>query len=182
MRLVTLLPIALLTACSTTNSTSMGRIGGAIPSVIVTSEVVGPAGEALGKAVLSQQSDGTRVRLDVTGLPAGTYAVHLHTTGRCDGPAFTSAGGHFNPGMKQHGAQNPAGAHLGDLPNISVAQNRQGSLDATSPGLRLTGGDAPLMDTDGAAIMVHAAPDDYRTDPAGNAGARIACGVLSSGK
>lgn len=182
MRILPLLPLAVLAACATDNSTSMGRTGGTAPAVILTSEVVGPTGNALGKATLSQVADGTRVQLDITGLPTGTYAVHLHGVGRCDGPDFTSAGGHFNPAMKQHGTLNPAGSHAGDLPNVSVTADRRGNLDATIPGLRLTGGDAPLVDADGATIMVHAAPDDYRTDPAGNAGSRIACGVLSSGK
>lgn len=178
---LTLLPLLLVAACAS-GGESLGRSGGTPPALILTSEVIGGTGDALGKAVVSQSSDGARVQLTVTGLPAGTYAVHLHAIGRCDTPAFTSAGGHFNPAMKQHGTLNPAGAHAGDLPNMTVTDDRRGSLDAMVAGLRLTGGDASLVDADGATIMVHASPDDYKTDPTGNAGARIACGVLAFGK
>jgi Cu-Zn family superoxide dismutase len=150
--------------------------------VIVTSEVIASSGDPIGKAVLSQEPEGTRVQLDITGLPQGSYGVHLHAVGKCETPAFTSAGGHFNPGMKQHGSMNPAGEHAGDLPNLEVGPDRRGTLDVVKTGLQLAVGDAALMDGDGAAIMVHATADDYKTDPSGNSGIRIACGVISSGK
>ena len=183
MRPYHLLPIMLaLTACAGTTGDSMGRSGGKAPALMITSDVVDGTGNMLGTARLLQEADGTRVTLAMRGLPAGTYAVHLHQTGLCQGPAFTTAGGHFNPAMKQHGSLNPAGEHQGDLPNMVVGDDRRGSLDAVRPGLRLTDGSMPLLDADGAAIVVHAQPDDYRTDPAGNAGQRIACGVLAHGK
>lgn len=169
------------------DTTSMGKTKGAPPSLIINTDLASPSGDVLGKARVTQEPEGTRIAVSVNGLPPGTYAVHLHAVGRCDGQTFTAtggqafaaAGGHFNPAQKQHGTLNPAGAHAGDLPNIVIGDDRRGTLDVVQPGLRLADGDAPLIDMDGASIVIHAAPDDYRTDPAGNAGARIACGVLA---
>ncbi len=163
----------LLVGCSHGGTTSMGRIRDVPPKLIITSEVIGASGDPLGKATLSQEADGTRVHLELRGLPPGQYGVHLHAIGKCDAPGFTTAGGHFNPGMKQHGRMNPAGEHAGDLPNIVFGDDSKGVLDAVQSGLRLA---------DGASIVVHAGPDDYKTDPSGNSGARIACGVLAAGK
>lgn len=170
-----------LAACAS-NGTSMGKIGGTAPALIVNTDLVDANGNTLGTASVRQEADGTRVVANLKGLPPGTYALHLHAVGRCDGPAFTTAGGHFNPASKQHGHLNPAGEHAGDLPNIEIGANGIGSLDALRPGLRLADGDSPLLDLDGASIVVHASPDDYKTDPAGNAGARIACGILAHGR
>ena len=114
----------------------------------------------------------------VVGLSPGVHGVHLHMTGACDAPEFTSAGGHLNPGGHQHGSDNPAGAHLGDLPNVTVGNAGTGTVTATLPGSR-EAVLAQLFDADGTAIVVHANADDYRTDPSGNSGGRIACGVLT---
>ncbi len=173
-----LLILPLLAACQN-GGTSMGRTRGTPPSLAITTDLRNAAGEALGRATVSQEAEGVKVVADVVGLPAGDYAIHLHAVGKCEGPAFTSAGPHFNPAMKQHGHLNPAGEHAGDLPNINVGADRKGRLDAVRPGLRLADGTTPLLDADGAAVVLHAAADDYRTDPAGNAGTRIACGVLT---
>ncbi len=172
-----LLLLPALAACAGKGE-SMGKIGGAPPKLLITTQLLGTGGESLGTATLAQEAEGVKVTAQVSGLPAGTYAMHLHAVGKCEGPGFTSAGGHFNPAMKQHGHLNPAGEHSGDLPNIVVGDDRKGSLDAMRPGLRLVDGDAPLLDADGAAVVLHAQADDYKTDPAGNAGARIACGVV----
>ena len=177
-----LLVLPLLIGACAGNSTSMGRTRGAPPALLLTTALLGPAGETLGQATVTQEADGARVSATLNGLPPGTYALHLHAIGKCEAPGFTSAGGHFNPGAKQHGHLNPAGEHAGDLPNIEVGADRRGRLDAERPGLRLVDGATPLIDADGAAIVLHAAPDDYKTDPSGNAGARIACGVLAYGK
>lgn len=183
MRLLPLLlPLLFVAACAPKqNVTSMGRFGGAPPSLIVTSDVRTVAGEPLGVAKLSQETDGIWVTLALRGLPAGDYAVHLHSIGRCEGPAFASAGPHFNPLAKQHGSANPAGPHGGDLPNISIAADGKGRMEVLLPGLQLKGGATPPLGPQGAAIIVHAGPDDYRSDPAGNAGDRIACGVITAG-
>jgi Cu-Zn family superoxide dismutase len=107
------------------------------------------------------------------------HGTHLHATGRCDPPGFTTAGGHLNPAARQHGLRNPAGPHLGDLPNLTVAANGTGRMEATIAAT-LTPGQAPLFDADGTALVVHAGPDDMVTDPAGNSGARIACTVIAA--
>jgi Cu-Zn family superoxide dismutase len=117
------------------------------------------------------------VRVDVAaeGLPPGTHGIHVHTTGRCEAPAFASAGPHWNPTARQHGRKNPEGAHHGDLPNISIGADGRGTLQFTLADAEF----AQLFDADGAALVVHAAADDERTDPSGNSGGRIACGVIS---
>jgi superoxide dismutase, Cu-Zn family len=134
-------------------------------------------GTDVGRVTISPSGAGKlRVALDVTGMSPGIHAFHVHTTGRCDAPAFTTAGGHWNPGMKQHGRDNPMGAHAGDMPNLTVGADGKGRETA-----EIDGDLAGLLDADGAAVIVHAAPDDYRTDPTGNAGARLACGVVTVG-
>jgi Cu-Zn family superoxide dismutase len=140
------------------------------------------AGRAVARATVRQGPGGLAVHVDAAGLAPGTYGVHLHAVGRCDPPGFASAGPHWNPAGRQHGRDNPAGAHMGDLPNLVVAGDGRGSIDYEARGAALagSGGDA-LLDADGAAVVIHAQPDDYRTDPSGNSGARIACGVLGAG-
>jgi Cu-Zn family superoxide dismutase len=125
-------------------------------------------------------SGGTEVNISIAvlGLSPGEHGVHLHTTGACDAPGFESAGAHLEPGSRQHGTSNPAGPHLGDLPNVIVGNAGAGTVSATLPGSR-DAVLAELFDSDGTAIVVHANADDYRTDPSGNSGGRIACGVLT---
>lgn len=136
-------------------------------------------GSASARASAEQTGAGVTVRIEAAGLPAGTYGAHVHMVGRCDGPAFESAGAHWNPMAMQHGSENPQGPHLGDLPNLTVAADGSGSVSFEIPQAQLRGGESPMLDPDGAAVIVHASPDDYRTDPSGNSGARIACGVLN---
>lgn len=143
-------------------------------------DLVDGQGQTRGKATLRQGKDGIHVEVKGVGLPAGVHAVHIHTVGTCTGPDFTSAGGHWNPGHKQHGHDNPAGAHMGDMPNMTVGADGTGALKAVVKGGMLNGGDTPLFDADGGAVVIHAAADDYKTDPTGNAGARLACGVLKA--
>lgn len=111
-------------------------------------------------------------------MPTGTYGAHVHSTGRCDAPGFESAGAHWNPTNHQHGKDNPVGMHKGDLPNLVIGSNGRGLMEVTLPNASLAGSVNPLMDADGAALVIHASADDYRTDPSGNSGSRIACGVL----
>ena len=127
-------------------------------------------------ATLVEGADSLRVRIEAAGLPHGAYAVHLHAVGRCDGPGFESAGPHWNPTGQQHGKDNPQGMHKGDLPNLLVGIDGQGIMEYTILDGRLSDGPRRLLDADGATLVVHARPDDYRTDPSGNSGARIACG------
>ena len=175
------LAVALATSAQAkSKKESLGRIKDAPPSVSATTQLLGPSGELRGTARLEQRPAGTQVTVTAEDMPPGTYGVHLHETGKCDGPDFKSAGGHFNPGHRQHGHDNPLGAHTGDLPNLVVGADGHGSFTEQLPDLTLTGGTAPLLDADGAAVVVHAQADDYKTDPSGNSGARIACGALAA--
>lgn len=135
-------------------------------------------GRTVAAASASEVGDGLRVRVEASGLAPGVYGAHLHAIGRCDPPSFESAGPHWNPGNREHGRDNPRGQHLGDLPNLLVGTDGRGSFEFTIPSAGLSNGGRRLMDADGAAIVLHARPDDNRTDPSGISGARIACGVL----
>ena len=136
------------------------------------------AGAPAGTARMTATGDEVVIHIGLTGLPEGTHAVHLHTTGACEGPKFESAGGHLNPEGKQHGTANPEGSHLGDLGNVEIAADGSGSIETM---VRANRADAlaSIFDADGTAVMVHSAADDNMTDPHGNAGDRIACGVLN---
>ncbi|WP_375381480.1 superoxide dismutase family protein [uncultured Sphingomonas sp.] len=134
------------------------------------------AGIEVGRATASDVAGGMRVTLDAHALPPGTHGAHIHTVGLCDGPDFQTAGGHWNPTGAKHGAMNPQGPHEGDLPNLIVGSDGHGIIGVVVPGASV----AALMDADGAAMMIHAGADDLMTDPAGNSGARIACGVFAA--
>ncbi len=108
-----------------------------------------------------------------------SHGFHIHAVGKCEPPAFTSAGAHLNPYGKKHGHKNPDGAHAGDLPNLTVGADGTGSIDVTAAGVTLTAGRASLLQPGGASLVLHANPDDEKTDPAGNSGARIVCGVIT---
>jgi superoxide dismutase, Cu-Zn family len=137
------------------------------------------AGTSVGTANFTQVGNVVRVVLEAKGLTPGLHGVHIHAVGKCDPPDFTSAGGHFNPGGKQHGALNTQGSHAGDLPNLNVAPDGSGRLETATEQITLATGSTSLWDADGAALVVHAAPDDFKTDPTGNSGARVACGVIT---
>jgi len=136
-------------------------------------------GRLAARAMVWQGEAGLEVRVQAQGLEPGHYGVHLHAVGRCEGPGFESAGPHWNPSGRQHGRLNPQGHHLGDLDNLDVDENGAGRLEFTIAG-GSTSGEGGLLDADGAALVIHAGPDDYRTDPSGNSGARIACGVFAA--
>jgi Cu-Zn family superoxide dismutase len=136
--------------------------------------LVNASGQSIGTVRAWQTAGGVSFRISASGLPHGLHGIHVHAVGRCDPPDFKTAGAHWNPAGKQHGMNNPAGPHAGDLPNVEVAAN--GVLNAT---VTLAGASmASLLDADGAALVIHASPDDYKTDPSGNSGARIACAVI----
>lgn len=164
---------ALCLACGT------AAIGAAkSPRVLANGNFTIPTGASVGTASIVAPASGNPVlRVKVSGLPAGVHGIHIHTVGKCEGPAFATAGGHLNPSGHQHGKDNPAGSHLGDLPNITIDGHGNGELAQTLT-LDATTLRAQLADADGTAVVVHADPDDYRTDPSGNSGARIACAVL----
>ena len=147
------------------------------PDAVIASADLMQKDAKVGTVSLTQAGENVAMSLTVDGLPTGTYGMHIHETGKCEGPDYKSAGAHWNPAAKQHGAQNPGGAHGGDLENL-VATNAQASrLERQLTGIKLTG-EGGLMDADGAAFIVHAGPDDMKTDPSGNSGDRIICGVF----
>jgi Cu-Zn family superoxide dismutase len=125
--------------------------------------------------------NGVLVRLEVKGLTPGLHAVHVHAVGKCEGPAFTSAGGHFNPTGRKHGLKSADGAHAGDLPNMLVAKDGSGRFEALTDAITLKPGPTSVFDADGSALIVHVGVDDYVTDPTGNAGDRAACGLIVAG-
>lgn len=142
-----------------------------------------PSGEQLGTLHLSAAPQGgVRLQGTLAGIAPGPHGIHIHAVGRCDAPSFESAGAHFNPGARQHGLRNPAGAHAGDAPNIVSDAARRAVIDLHFPAVAL-GPWSPgnLRDSDGSAVVIHADPDDHVTDPSGNSGARIACGVIEAG-
>lgn len=133
------------------------------------------SGRAIGRVTVSGATGRTRIAVDAGSLSAGAHGIHLHEKGVCAGPRFESAGGHWNPAGRKHGRDNPLGAHMGDLPNLAAGS---GGRAATS--LVVTVPPAALADADGTSLVVHAKPDDYRTDPSGASGERIACAVLTA--
>ena len=135
------------------------------------------AGADVGRVSASEVAGGLRFTIDAKTLPRGTHGTHVHAVGQCTGPDFASAGGHWNPTGMKHGSMNPQGPHEGDLPNLIIGTDGRGTIGITIPGATMAG----RMDADGSAFVVHAGPDDMMTDPAGNSGGRIACGVFQAG-
>ena len=132
-------------------------------------------GESVGAVTLRETPQGTLLHAKLENLPAGAHAFHVHAVGVCE-PPFKSAGGHFNPGGAKHGMDNAEGMHAGDMPNIHIPDSGALEIEVLNTLLKL---DASLFDEDGAAIVIHDGPDDYVSDPAGAAGPRIACGVIT---
>jgi Cu-Zn family superoxide dismutase len=148
------------------------------PAKPVTVKLSDGAGKSVGTAKLSADPGGVKITLAVKGLAPGEHAIHVHETAKCDGPDFKSAGGHFNPDHKQHGKDNPAGAHAGDIPNFTVDAKGGSTATLIAPGITLDAGEHSVFTGGGTALMIHAKADDLKTDPAGAAGDRVACGLI----
>ena len=150
-----------------------------VEAPVARATIVNSAGATVGNATIAREGNALRVRLELHDLSDGTHGVHLHAVGKCEGPGFASAGPHLDTGSHRHGVQNPAGPHDGDLPNVVVSGGRSVAYTAMTLRVQLESGGSAFFDADGTAIVIHANADDERTDPSGNSGARIACGVLT---
>lgn len=136
-------------------------------------------GAAIGMATLSQTPGGVQIALDVKGLKPGPHGIHIHGTAKCEGPAFASAGGHLNPAGKKHGLQSPDGPHAGDMDNFTVGADGTAKTSVVAKGVTLGSEPNSVFANGGTALVIHAGPDDMKTDPAGASGDRIACGLIT---
>lgn len=156
-----------------------GLIGGqAAQANAVRVEIKDPQGRSFGDAMVIDSRRGLLIQVNVDGLEPGAHGFHVHTVGKCEGPAFTSAGGHFNPKGTSHGFLAPMGHHAGDLPNLVAGPTGRAVGHFYLHGTTL----ADLQDKDGSSLVVHATADDYRTDPAGGSGDRLGCAVIAAPK
>jgi Cu-Zn family superoxide dismutase len=144
----------------------------------VHADIVNAQGQKIGTAVFSPAGGGVKIDLDVAQLSPGNHGVHIHAVGKCEGPDFKSAGGHFNPSAKEHGKDNPKGPHAGDLTNLEVDADGHAKVSLSDSVVTLGDGPNSLFHEGGSALVIHEKVDDYKTDPSGNSGARIACGVI----
>jgi len=173
------LPLSTAAALTIGACSSLQRIGNAVSRAQVVMYNVG--GSPIGTGDIWQDKNGL-VHVDVAtiALPAGTHGIHFHQVGKCEGgtTAFSTAGGHYNPMGMEHGLNNPKGPHAGDNPNIDVPASGVGTISFTTNRVTLTPGPTTLLDADGSSLVIHANADDQITNPAGNSGARIGCGVV----
>lgn len=159
-----------------TDTTSNTAMQGTAPARATVRDATG---RELGTLTLTDTTGGIAVSGRLVGLSPGDHGIHIHAIGRCDPPAFDTAGSHWNPTNRQHGAQNPEGPHLGDLPNATVGSDSIATVQVLTPSGSLRGGPNMLLDSDAAAVIIHSGPDDYRTNPSGGSGDPVACGIIA---
>ena len=173
-----LISLGLLACGGGDNAASDSPAGAGMGSGVRVS-MISATGQELGTLMLSDAGGAISVSGTLRGLPPGEHGIHLHGVGQCT-PPFESAGPHWNPTSRMHGSQNPQGPHAGDMPNITVGADGSATVNSRSAAGPLRGANG-LIDTDGAALLIHVTADDLKTDPSGNSGARIACGAVASG-
>jgi Cu-Zn family superoxide dismutase len=147
-------------------------------SETASAAIVNARGATVGEAFLRETPNGVLLDVDLRNVEPGVHAFHVHEAGKCEAPDFKSAGGHWAPAGRKHGILNEQGPHAGDLPNVHVLGDGKLSFELFLKDARIAAGPHPMLDRDGAALVLHKGNDDYRTDPAGEAGDRIACGVI----
>ena len=135
-------------------------------------------GKSVGTATLSPAAKGVNIELDVKGLTPGEHGMHIHQNAKCEGPGFTTAGGHLNPDSKQHGLDNPQGPHAGDMPNFTVKADGTAKTKVVAPGITMGSDSHSIFSNGGTALVIHAKLDDEKTDPSGNSGDRVVCGTI----
>jgi Cu-Zn family superoxide dismutase len=171
---------SLLVAIALTGGCASGTPASA-PSRMAWAELKNAQGESVGSAVLRQEDGRVRIVVQAGGLTPGRHGVHVHAVGQCEAPSFQSAGDHFNPLGKKHGLENSEGAHGGDLPDLEADASGRTEYVAVTDRITLATGSTSIFDTDGSTVVIHEKPDDQRTDPSGNSGERLLCGLLVSG-
>lgn len=172
-KLLFLTALPLTTACSTVQTPDIVAV-----SEVASADLVLADGSSAGVATLSQRSDGLWLSVVADAPGKGAYGMHVHAVGRCDVPTFETAGPHWNPAIKQHGRDNPMGAHSGDMPNVAANADQKLVIETRLDGAMFSGAGG-VLDADGASVVIHEKADDYKTDPSGNSGKRLICGVFA---